>query len=197
MDKTDYGTLILFLFLFLFMTFFSQSPYVNLARFLVICLCLLPAMRHGVLTAAFFTVISDGFLLFTPYYKIGIYFFCLVHLCYISFFLDKKPPLLLFFFSLALLAFPLPILGACYAILFLIHILLAHSLCTQKKAKPFCQLYLLGLFLFLCCDILVAAGYFTAPQPVLIWIFYAPSQLLLAFRARGLQPQPKSFVPDL
>jgi hypothetical protein len=196
MDKTDYGVLTIFLALFFCITFCSQCPYVNIPRFLVVCLCLIPAVRHGVFKAAFFTVISDAFLLFSPYDKIGVYFFCLVHLCYVSFLLDKKPPLFLFFLSLILLAFPLPVLGTIYAVLFLLHVFLAFSLWNKKKAKPFSGLYLLGLFLFICCDTLVALGYFTTPQPVLIWIFYAPSQLLLAFNAKALQPQPKLFVPD-
>ncbi|WP_442870827.1 lysoplasmalogenase family protein [Anaerotignum sp.] len=195
MDKTDYIVLFSFLILYFFITFWAQSPYINFVRFLVICLCLIPAFRHGVFGAAFFTVISDCFLLFTPYYKIGVYFFCLVQLCYINFFSDKKPPILLFFFSLLLLVLPLPVMGGIYAFLFFIHAFLAFSLWKQKKAEPFCGLYLLGLILFICCDTLVAIGYFTAPQPILIWIFYGPSQLILAFSARTLQSQSKPFVP--
>lgn len=195
MDKTDYGVLVIFLILYFSITFWGQSPYISVPRFLVILLCLVPAFRHGVPLAAFFTVISDCFLLFTSYYKIGVYFFWLVHLCYINFFSDKKPPTLLFFFSLLLLALPLPVVGGVYAFLFFIHAFLAFSLWKQKKAKSFCGLYLLGLILFICCDTLVAIGYFTAPQPILIWIFYAPSQLILAFTARTLQSQSKSFAP--
>lgn len=195
MNKTDYGILVIFLILYIFITFCGQNPYINIARFLVICLCLIPAFRYGVPSAAFFTVISDGFLLFTTHEKIGVFCFCLVQLCYIFFFINKKPPILLFFFSLILLALPLLMLGTSYAFLFCIHVFLAFSLWKQKEAKPFCGLYLVGLTFFICCDILVAMGYFTAPQPILIWIFYAPSQLILAFTARMLKSQSKLFVP--
>lgn len=49
-------------------------------------------------------------------------------------------------------------------------------------ARP--KWHLFGLFLFACCDITVAWGYFHTPIPQLIWLFYAPSQLLLALTAR-------------
>lgn len=195
MDKTDYSVIIIFLFLYMGIVFFNQSTYINFFRFTIICLCILPALRYGVPWAAFYTIISDGLLLFSPYSKIGVYFFCLVHLCYISFLVHKKPPFYLFFFLLFFLIFPIPVMGAIYAFLFLVHCSLAFFLWKQKKAKPYFGLYLLGLFLFICCDILVALGYFTSPQPTLIWIFYAPSQLLLAFTAKELPPLPKLSVP--
>lgn len=197
MNKIDYCVLIIFIFLYIFMTFCAQCPHIDIIRFLVICLCLLPALRYGVGMAAFCTIISDGFLLFTPYLKIGVYFFCLVQLFYIFFLLHKKPPYFLFFFLLFFLIFPLPVLGVVYALLFFIHGIIAYFLWKQKKAKPYFGLYLLGLFLFICCDILVAIGHFSDPQPILIWIFYAPSQLLLAFTAKELPPVPIPLVPYL
>ncbi len=195
MDKTDYSVLVAFLFLYVFITLCGQCPYINAVRFSIICLCLIPAMRYGVPMAAAFTILSDVFLLFSSYEKMGVFFFCLVQLFYISFFLDKSPSLWYFFFCLPLLLLPLPILGGMYALLFILHALIAFSLWKQKKVKPFFGLYLLGLFLFICCDISVAIGYFTEPSPVLIWIFYAPSQMLLAFTAKGLQPLPRRSVP--
>lgn len=195
MDKADYSILVVFLFLYVFITLCGQCPYINAVRFSVICLCLLPATRYGVPMAAAFTVLSDGFLLFSPYEKMGVFFFCLVQLFYISFFLDKHPSPWYFFCCLPLLLLPLPVLGGVYALLFLLHVFLAFSLWKQKKAKPIFGLYLLGLFLFICCDISVAIGYFNAPNPVVIWIFYAPSQMLLAFTAKALPPLPRPFAP--
>ncbi len=196
MDKTNYSVLVLFFLLYIFLLLCGQSPFINTARFLVVCLCLIPACRYGVPMAALFTIISDGILLFSPYYyKLGVFFFCHVQLFYISFFLDKSPCWALFFPSLLLLFFPLPILGAVYALLFLLHLYLAYSLWKQRKAKPYFGLYLFGLFLYICCDITVALGYFTTTKPILIWSFYAPSQLLLAFTAKGLLPLPKPFAP--
>lgn len=197
MDKTDYSVIIIFLLLYMFVIFFNQSPFIDFFRFLMICLCFLPALRYGVPAAAFCTIVSDGILLFSPYFKIGVYFFCLVQLFYISFFLNKNPPYFIFYFILFFLIFPIPVIGAIYAFLFFIHALLAFFLWKQKRAKPYFGLYLLGLFLFICCDILVAIGYFTSSQPTLIWIFYAPSQLLLAFTAKELPPLPELFAPYL
>lgn len=195
MEKRDYSVIFIFLFLYTFIIVCSQCPYINTIRFLIICLCLIPALRYGVPMAALFTILSDGILLFTPYVKIGVFCFCVVQLFYIFFFLDKKPPFSFFFFGVFLLIFPLVLLGAIYALLFILHFFIAFSLWKQKKAKPFFGLYLLGLFLFVCCDTLVAIGHFTSPQPVLIWTFYAPSQLLLAFTAKALPPLPKPLVP--
>ena len=196
MSKTDFGILLLFFFLYLFILLWGQSPLIDIARFLVICLCLLPACKYGVPMAALFTIVSDGILLFTPYQKAGVFFFCLIQLFYISFFLGKHPRLSIFFPCLVLLFFPLSMLGGIYALLFLLHVYLAYSLWKQKKAKPYFGLYLFGLFLFICCDITVALGYFTTPKPVLIWSFYAPSQLLLAFTAKGSPPLPRPLAPD-
>ena len=128
MDKTDYGVLIVFLFLYIILIFCSQCPYIDFFRFLIICLCLLPALRYGVPTAAFYTIISDFFLLFTHYTKLGVYFFCLVQLFYIAFLLNKKPPLFVVFFLLLFLVFPLPVLGAIYGFLFFIHAFIAFFL---------------------------------------------------------------------
>ncbi len=85
MDKTDYSVLVVFLFLYVFITFCGQCPYINAVRFSVICLCLIPAMRYGVPMAAAFTLLSDGFLLFSSYEKMGVFFFCLVQLFYLFF----------------------------------------------------------------------------------------------------------------
>lgn len=195
MKKTDFSILIIFLILYSLLVFCNQNPYIDFIRFLVICLCFLPALHYGVPEAAFCTIISDGLLLFTPFYKIGVYFFCLVQLFYIHFFLHKKPSYYLFFLLLFFLVFPLPVIGAIYALLFFVHVNIAFFLWKQKKAQPYFGLYLLGLFFFICCDVLVAMGYFASPQPTLIWLFYAPSQLLLAFTAKELPPLPKLFAP--
>lgn len=194
MRKTDYSVLLIFLFLYLFLIFCNQCQHIDIIRFFIVVLCFIPALRYGVPKAAFCTIVSDIFLLFTPYDKLGVYFFCLVHLFYISFLVHKKPACFLFFFLLLFLVFPLPALGIVYALLFFVHVCIAFSLWKQKKAKPYFGLYLLGLFLFICCDVLVALGHFTTPQPILIWIFYAPSQLLLAFSAKELPPLPKPLV---
>ena len=49
------------------------------------------------------------------------------------------------------------------------------------------MLYVLALVLFAACDITVAWGYFAQPAPETAWLFYAPSQFLLALTARAWQ----------
>lgn len=196
MTKTDYCVLILFSFFYLLILFCDQCPYINLFRFFLVCLCLLPAFYHGVFLASFFTMVSDAFLLFSPYPKTGVYFFCFVHLFYISSLLHKHLSYSIFFFLLFFLLFPIPIIGIVYGMLFFIHTTVAFFLRKEKKAKPTFGLYLFGLFLFICCDTLVAIGHFSNPNPTLIWTFYAPSQLLLAFNAKALPPLPVPFSPD-
>ncbi len=195
MKKADWIVFIIFLLLYNFLIFCNQRQHIDVLRFLIICLCIFPALRYGVPKATFCTIISDGILLFTPFYKIGVYFFCLVQLFYIHFFIQKKASYNLFFFLLFFLIFPLPVIGTIYALLFCVHVTIAFDLWKQKKAQPYFELYLLGLFLFICCDVFVAMGYFTTPQPTLIWMFYAPSQLILAFTAKELPPLPKPFAP--
>lgn len=79
---------------------------------------------------------------------------------------------------------PLPALGGIYALLFFCHFYFA-----IKKAGTYrsiaAMLYVLALVLFTVCDITVAWGYFTQPAPETVWLFYAPSQLLLALTARA------------
>ena len=149
--------------------------------FLWIFFCFLLSFWQGLPMAALFTLTADYFLLFTENYAAGLFFFLLVQITYLQNLRIQPFPIgTIFIFPLALL-FPLPLLGICYALLFFLHINLA-----MKKAQPSCskKLYLFGLFLFLCCDLTVAWGYFHTPNPRLIWLFYAPSQLLLTVTAR-------------
>ena len=115
MKKTDYIVLVLFVILYVFITFCGQCPFINAVRFSIICLSLIPALCYGVPMAAGFTIISDAFLLFTHFEKMGVFCFCLVQLYYISFFLEKNPSLWSFFFCLPLLLLPLTLLGVVYA----------------------------------------------------------------------------------
>lgn len=149
-------------------------------RFFWIFLCFLLSFRRGLPQAAFLTLCADGVFLFTEQMAVGLAIFLFVQWAYLcnlngTVFLWRWL-LLLPLFSLL----PLFLLGFGYAVLFLRHFQLARQ---RKKAQPVCRLYLLGLVLFLCCDVLVAWGYFRTPVPHAVWLFYAPSQLLLALTA--------------
>ncbi len=152
----------------------------DISRFSIILLCFLLSFWRGLPFAAFLTLCADFFLIFTDAYTIGISFFLFVQLAYLQNLRNRPFPPQAFILFPLFLCLPILFLGFCYAILFLCHFLLA-----VKKAQPClsAKLYLLGLILFLCCDITVAWGYFHTPNPRLIWFFYAPSQLLLALTA--------------
>lgn len=153
----------------------------DLSRFLWIFFCFLLSFWKGLPAAAFFTLLADFFLLFTEHYAAGLSFFLLVQIAYLQNLRNQSFPLrFLWLLPLGFLC-PIRFLGSCYALLFFFHIKTAIKK-AQFGFRP--KLYLFGLLLFVCCDITVAWGYFHTPIPQLIWLFYAPSQLLLALTAR-------------
>ena len=149
-------------------------------RFFWIFLCFLLSFWRGLPQAAFLTLCADGVFLFTEQATVGVAVFLFVQWAYLCN-LNGTVFLWRWLLLLPFLSFlPLFLLGGGYAVLFFRHVQLAWQ---RKKAQPAFRLYLLGLLLFLCCDALVAWGYFFAPVPHLVWLFYAPSQLLLALTA--------------
>ena len=156
----------------------------DIIRFLWIFFCFLLSFRYGMPLAAFLTLFADGFLLFTDFYAAGISFFLLVQLAYLYNLKGVSFSWRVLFFLPLGVFLPLTVLGGLYAFLFLLHFFLALQ---KEKAQPSLsrKLYLLGLVLFICCDMAVVWGYFFTPVPHLVWLFYAPSQLLLALTAKS------------
>lgn len=158
--------------------------YMDMIRFLWIFFCFLLSFWNGLPMAALFTLCGDYFLLFTDVYGAGVSFFILTQLAYLRNLQGYSFPWRVLLFLSVGLCIPLLLLGVLYAFFFLCHV----SLALQKeKAQPslFRKLYLFGLMLFICCDLVVAWGYFFTPIPWLIWLFYAPSQLLLALTGKA------------
>lgn len=156
----------------------------NSFRFGWIFFCFLLSFWRGLPIAALLTLCADFFLLFPENYAFGLSFFLLAQTAYLCHLRRRSfsPLWLLALFFLPL--FPVVHLGGCYAVLFACHFFLAIKKASSKG-------YLLGLILFICCDVIVAWGYFHTPAPTLIWLFYAPSQLLLALTAKNaLTPIP-------
>ena len=153
-------------------------------RFFWIGFCFLLSFWKGLPIAALFTLCGDYFLLFTDSYAGGVSFFFLVRLAYLCNLQGRAFPWQALLFLLFGRFLPLLFLGTLYAVLFLCHFFLALQ---KEKAQPSVsrKLYLFGLVLFICCDVTVAWGYFFTPVPGLIWLFYAPSQLLLALTAKA------------
>lgn len=151
--------------------------------FLWIFFCFLLSFWKGLPIAALFTLCGDFFLLFTKAYGAGVAFFLLTQLAYLCNLRRRAFPWQAILLLPLALSLPVVFLGGGYGLLFFWHFLLAWK---TEKAQPSLsgRLYLLGLVLFICCDFIVAWGYFFTPHPRLIWGFYAPSQLLLALTAR-------------
>ena len=118
------------------------------------------------------------------FYAAGISFFLLVQLAYLYNLKGMSFSWRALFFLPLGVFLPLTVLGGLYAFLFLLHFFLALQ---KEKAQPSLsrKLYLLGLVLFICCDMAVVWGYFFTPVPHPVWLFYAPSQLLLALTAKS------------
>lgn len=149
-----------------------------------IVLCFLFSFISGVPLAAGLTLCADFFLIYTTHYAIGLAFFILVQLAYLQNL--REMPFRLWYSAVFPLAYllPLPALGGIYALLFFCHFYFAIKKAEAYRSAP-AMLYVLALVLFTVCDITVAWGYFTQLAPETVWLFYAPSQLLLALTARA------------
>ncbi len=166
--------------------FFRGEKMFDFVCFSWIVLCFLLSFTGGMPLAAGLTLCADFFLIYTTHYATGLAFFILVQLAYLQNF--REMPFRLWYTAIFPLAYllPLPVLGGIYALLFFCHFYFA-----IKKAgtcrSVFAMLYVLALVLFAACDITVAWGYFAQPAPETVWLFYAPSQFLLALTARAWQ----------
>ncbi len=152
--------------------------------FLWIGFCFLLSFIGGVPLAAGLTLCADFFLIYTTHYAIGLAFFILVQLAYIQNL--REIPFCLWHPAVLPLAYflPLPALAGIYALLFLCHFYFAIKKAKVYRSVP-AMLYVFALMLFTACDITVAWGYLTQPAPETVWLFYAPSQFLLALTARA------------
>lgn len=140
----------------------------------------------------FLTVISDLFLLFTSCNSLGVAVFSFAHIFYWKQndkFLpnnlkNQKMKIFLFsavFFGIVFLFSPLAVIYLFYAFCFFFNLLSAFYACKKAPSKKQ-TLFLIGLFLFVFCDINVV--FYNLTNNILsfylMWIFYAPSQTLIA-----------------
>jgi hypothetical protein len=165
----------------------------------VIILCLLFTIHYRKPLPALFTAIADWFLIFgaSEYsHEIGVTVFCLAHLSYaVRFSGNVKwlPILAPFAVTSSIAAFLttggyLHFIAAVYAQCFALSLFFA---CKNFFAKSFprknAHLIIAGLTLFALCDVCVLIYNTTSDtQSILnlIWIFYIPSQILLALSAK-------------
>lgn len=180
--------IIFFLYLsFLTLDFFypELSSLSNGLKYLSQCTIFLLSITQGIPIPMLLTLVCDYFLLFTSSYPFGVAIFVMVHLLYAIRLADAqaRDKYLIFIYTLPflLLLFPLEI-GCCvYAGAFLFHFSQLFNKMKKKPAK-LRWLYFTAMLFFLLCDIHVVLFQITknAAYGNFIWLFYTPSQLLLA-----------------
>ncbi|MCL2577639.1 MAG: hypothetical protein FWE27_06270 [Defluviitaleaceae bacterium] len=144
-----------------------------------------------------FTVLSDSYLIVEQKHLSGVAVFCFVHVFYIFRAIDYKKWMLAAFSGFAVLwcvavlvLQSVIILAGIYAFLFALNIIVNYKACRPKLNY---YLVMAGLILFALCDVNVmlynlpqylgvSENFFPAAL-TLIWVFYLPSQVLLAVSA--------------
>lgn len=160
--------------------------------------------------ARFFTLIADYFLAISGNYIMGIFFFSLVQITYIirhSLMENKKHKNLIFFIvsltivltvslriKITSIEKDLIISALIYASLLTTSLYCAVSTITRGKyPKRSSWIIALGMFLFFMCDLnvglynILEEGNIKFFLGFLIWLFYIPSQLLLALSGFNIQ----------
>lgn len=146
-----------------------------------------------VVLALMFTMAADTFLLFTTNKITGVFFFCLVQLTYLKRYNMRLFKAGIFFVIVAMIVYlllpfqPLYVIAGLYAIL-----IISCFFATFRTKLPKFNLYCvrIGMTLFILCDIHVAlfnqlssnSNYYRFVT-MAMWLFYLPSQLLLAMSA--------------
>jgi len=148
------------------------------------------------------TMVSDFFLVVRHSYTIGVFVFCFVHMAYIlrvggnfkRIIITILCALPVLFLTMFLSADPIFYFATVYAALFIQNLILHYRYHKQGGANS--RIMLIGLVLFALCDINVL--FYNLPvfipqlaniaiiqgladvSGIWIWIFYAPSQILLS-----------------
>jgi len=146
-----------------------------------------------------FTVGADYFLVLENNHLYGVAVFCFAHVCYINRAREKASWILFavtaVLVTVALFFASVIALALVYAVLFCANIFVNFRFFKDEKTrlpKRNRTLILAGLILFALCDINVLLfnlpNYINAPQWfamffMLIWVFYLPSQAILAVTA--------------
>ena len=150
-----------------------------------------------VLAALGITLAADFFLLFTPYYVAGVTIFCAAHLVYICRYRKKfglritVPTVLLLAVVHVLLSEKGSELSLLYAVCGIYGILIITATICAEKAENLPRrsrrAAVAGMILFILCDINVALFQVLPKESpilgtvsVLMWVFYYPSQILIA-----------------
>jgi hypothetical protein len=178
---------------------------------LIACVVIAVAGEDGTLRAALLlTAMCDYLLLFTDVYVPGVLAFAcaqtlhamrhaqMAALSRVKFVLPAAIlALVAAVIVWALSGDTLNAVAALYAVMLLCATGLAIAAYLRKKTPDRTSLYAAGgMLLFVLCDLSVAAfnlGFYRAGN--LMWLFYLPSQLLLAWSARTPEPEPPREKP--
>lgn len=177
------------------------SRYLKYAS-IVLCFVFATSLMHQssnkkdsiyVVIALIFTMAADTFLLFTHHKEVGVFFFCLVQLTYLKRYNAAFFKAGICFGLLAVFTYFLFQFQALYVIAALYAILISSCFFSTFRTKlPKFNLYCarIGMLLFILCDIHVAlynqlstgSSYYRFVT-LSMWLFYLPSQFLLALSA--------------
>ena len=170
-----------------------SSVYLKYTGILICFLYCLSQKDPWFATAMFFTLIADLFLLvLDDHYEYGLVSFIIVQLIYAAYLsrnCEIHIPLRIVIFVLLLSILyllkalePVNIMSVFYFANLLVNFISAYA---DKELSGLS----LGFFLFICCDICVGLTNFFPSAPftrytsLLMWIFYLPSQVLIALHS--------------
>lgn len=177
---------------------------VTILRYTGICLCLIYAYArakndHLLLIALFFTLLADTILVINSTSMVGVFVFCFPQFFHLARLRKIQPKALTFYFFTIILVFffgvsqkiePIFVVAAIYATALLLNFGLARRWHRQEPHNLTASSAFFGFLLFLSCDFCVVNSYLSytgfwpaAIYPIanyLAWVFYFPSQVLVA-----------------
>ena len=175
-----------------------------LIKYIGIFLCIIYANQkyredYALQLALLFTFLADTILVWTPFSLAGVYVFCFAQFMHLTR-LTKLPHISLsiyagglsLFFALSIVNGMQPIYAAAtvYGIQLICNIVMSvkNWRANSKEFRTRCAFY--GFILFFCCDFCVALrfmafdgalpAYIIPTVSFLVWVFYYPSQVLIA-----------------
>ncbi len=157
---------------------FIEANYIKFASISLIFILSLFKNNGYAVIGLLLTVVCDYLLLFTQKYSLGIMIFSISHLLYINSQLKKDSLTTVLSLGLPFLFIFFGIIIQC---LFYLLLMLFNILISIKKENAF---VFAAFILFALCDVCVAGFNITNSYflMALIWIFYVPSQALLALK---------------
>lgn len=184
--------------------FIPNSFIVNAIKIIGILSCLLYVIFNSedklLIVAMFFTLCADVVLAINNVAPIGVVVFCCVQFAHLIRLTKKDIRIILaisfimaFFVIFTLISHQIPsivAIGMVYAVALVANLILSRNWYKKNKKSLPAKRAFLGFALFIACDICVAISFISlnqvlpdflyAPANYLAWLFYLPSQILIA-----------------